>query len=183
MNHQAKSKPSISPDISSVLTPWTFGDIQRAHFQSLRRPTCDSRPHLFVSFLPVEKQQDLAENLSEELKEERLRSQELELQLTEEKRAAEGLGTGLEAAQGRIEQLEGTVQGNVRFLTLPGLPCPEMRQLRLVEYREWKTRRKYVFDVTSVGLRSSPWTRNSVKVEISFTARTSIHFPSAQFML
>ena len=45
------------------------------------------------------------------------------------------------------------------------------------------TPRKYVFDVTSVGQRSSPWTCNSVKVEIKFHLECKLHFPSAQLML
>ena len=43
--------------------------------------------------------------------------------------------------------------------------------------------RKYVFDVTSVGQRSSPWTCNSVKVEIKFHLECKLHFPSAQLMI
>ena len=43
--------------------------------------------------------------------------------------------------------------------------------------------RKYVFDVTSVGQRSSPWTCNSVKVEKKIHLECNIHFPSAQLML
>ena len=39
-----------------------------------------------------------------------------------------------------------------------------------------ETPRKYVFDVTSVGQRSSPWTCNSVKVEMNFTASASSIF-------
>ena len=45
------------------------------------------------------------------------------------------------------------------------------------------TPEKYVFDVTSVGQRSSPWTCNSVKVEIKFHLECKIHFPSAQIVL
>ena len=44
------------------------------------------------------------------------------------------------------------------------------------------TPRKYVFDVTSVGQRSSPWTCNSVKVDIKFHLECKLHFPSAQFV-
>ena len=40
-----------------------------------------------------------------------------------------------------------------------------------------------VFDVTSVGQRSSPWTCNSVKVGIKFHLECKLHFPSAQLML
>ena len=43
--------------------------------------------------------------------------------------------------------------------------------------------RKYVFDVTSVGHRSSPWTCNSVKVRIKFNLQCKLHFPSTQLML
>ena len=39
------------------------------------------------------------------------------------------------------------------------------------------TPRKYAFDVTSVGQRSSPWTWNSVKVEIKFHLECKLHFP------
>ena len=46
-----------------------------------------------------------------------------------------------------------------------------------------RTPRKYVFDVTSVCQRSSPWTCNSVKVEIKFHLDCKLHFPSAQLML
>ena len=46
-----------------------------------------------------------------------------------------------------------------------------------------QTPRKYVFDVTSVGQRSSPWTCNSMKVEIKFHLERKLHFPSAQLML
>ena len=38
-------------------------------------------------------------------------------------------------------------------------------------------------DVTSVGQRSSPWTCNSVKVEVTFHLECKLHFPSAQLML
>ena len=46
-----------------------------------------------------------------------------------------------------------------------------------------KTPRKYVFDVTSVGQRSLPWTCNSVKVEIKFPLECKLRFPSAHLML
>ena len=53
----------------------------------------------------------------------------------------------------------------------------------------WKSQRsqvaprKYVFDVTSVGQRSSPWTCNSVKVEKKIHLECKLYFPSAQLML
>ena len=46
-----------------------------------------------------------------------------------------------------------------------------------------RTPRKYEVDVTSIGQRSSPWTCNSVKVEIKFHLECKLHFPSAQLML
>ena len=45
------------------------------------------------------------------------------------------------------------------------------------------TPRKYVFDVTSIGQRSSLSTCNSVKVEMKFHLECKLHFPSAQLML
>ena len=45
-------------------------------------------------------------------------------------------------------------------------------------YDQW-TPRKYVFNVISVGQRSSQWTCNSVKVEIKFHLECKLHFPSA----
>ena len=42
---------------------------------------------------------------------------------------------------------------------------------------------KYVFDVTSSGQRSSPWSCNSVRVEIKFLLKCKLRFPCAQFML
>ena len=51
--------------------------------------------------------------------------------------------------------------------------CSEIRQ----------TPRKYVFDVTSVGQRSSPWTCNSVKIEIKIRPKCKLQFPSVQLML
>ena len=42
---------------------------------------------------------------------------------------------------------------------------------------------EYVFDVTSVGQCSSPWTCNSVKVEIKFHLECKLHFPSVQLIL
>ena len=48
---------------------------------------------------------------------------------------------------------------------------------------EERTPRKYVFDVTSVGQLSLPWTYNSVKVEIKFHLECKLHFLSAQLML
>ena len=56
-----------------------------------------------------------------------------------------------------------------------------MESLPLVSVQQ--TTRKYVFDVTSIGQRSSPWTCNSVKVEMKFHLECKLHFPSAQFML
>ena len=40
--------------------------------------------------------------------------------------------------------------------------------------------RRYVFDVTSVGKRPSPWTCNSVKVEIKSHLECKLHSPCAQ---
>ena len=45
-----------------------------------------------------------------------------------------------------------------------------------LQIKQRMSRRKYVFDVTSVGQRSSPWSVNSVKVEISFTSSASSIF-------
>ena len=45
------------------------------------------------------------------------------------------------------------------------------------------TPRNYVFDVTSLGQRSSPWTCNSVKAEITFHLEYKLPFPSAELML
>ena len=45
-----------------------------------------------------------------------------------------------------------------------------------LQTKQRMSRRKYVFDVTSVGQRSSPWSVNSVKVEISFTSSASSIF-------
>ena len=42
---------------------------------------------------------------------------------------------------------------------------------------------KYVFYVIFIGQRSSPWSCNSVKVEIKFHLDCKLHFPSAQSML
>ena len=42
---------------------------------------------------------------------------------------------------------------------------------------------KYVFDVTSIGHWSSPWTYNLVKVEIKLHLECKLHFPSAQLIL
>ena len=44
----------------------------------------------------------------------------------------------------------------------------------------WKTPWKHVFDVTSVGQRSSPWTCNSVKVEMRFRLECKLHFLCAE---
>ena len=46
-----------------------------------------------------------------------------------------------------------------------------------------RTPRKYVFDVTSVGQHSPPWTCSSVKVEVKFRLTCGLRFPCAQFML
>ena len=46
-----------------------------------------------------------------------------------------------------------------------------------------QTPRKYVFDVTSVGQRSSPWQCNSVKVEVKFHLESEICFVCAQVIL
>ena len=43
--------------------------------------------------------------------------------------------------------------------------------------------RKYVFDVTSIGQRSSPWSYNSVEVEMKFHLECKLRFPSAQRLL
>ena len=60
---------------------------------------------------------------------------------------------------------------------------PPLRRI-IANYRPGRmTPRKYVFDVTSIGQRSSPWTRNSVKVEIKFRLECKLHFPGAQLML
>ena len=40
-----------------------------------------------------------------------------------------------------------------------------------------------VFNVTSVGQRSSPWTCHSVKVEIKFRLECKLHFPRTRIML
>ena len=40
-----------------------------------------------------------------------------------------------------------------------------------------------IFDVTSVGQRLTPWTCNSVKVEIKFHLECELHCPCAQLML
>ena len=42
------------------------------------------------------------------------------------------------------------------------------------------TPRKYVFDVTSIDQRLSPWARNSVKVEITFHLECKLRFPCGQ---
>ena len=44
------------------------------------------------------------------------------------------------------------------------------------------TSRKYVFDVTSVGQRSSPWTCNPVKVEVKFHLECKLRSSCAQLM-
>ena len=44
------------------------------------------------------------------------------------------------------------------------------------------TSRIYVFDVTSVGQRSSPWLCNSVKVEIKFHLECKLRFPRARLL-
>ena len=46
-----------------------------------------------------------------------------------------------------------------------------------------RTPRKYVFDVTSIGQRLSPWPCNSVKFQMKFHLECKLHFPSAQLML
>ena len=44
------------------------------------------------------------------------------------------------------------------------------------------TSRKYIFDVTSVGQRSSPWTCNPVKVEVKFHLECKLRSSCAQLM-
>ena len=45
------------------------------------------------------------------------------------------------------------------------------------------TPRKYVFDVTSIGQRSSPWTRKLSESRDTFHLECELHLPSAQLML
>ena len=45
------------------------------------------------------------------------------------------------------------------------------------------TPRKYVFDVTSVGQRSSPWTCELSESRDKFHLECKLHFPSAQLIL
>ena len=59
------------------------------------------------------------------------------------------------------------------------LECSTAKQFCTVHW----TPRKYVFDVTSIGQRSSPWTCNSVKAEIKFHLECKLHFPNPQLML
>ena len=62
----------------------------------------------------AEEQKELVQDLSNELKEERLRGQELERALTDEKCAAEELRTSVNAlrpAQARVSKLEEVVRG------------------------------------------------------------------------
>ena len=65
--------------------------------------------------------------------------------------------------------------------------CAHQARLKSVTPRENDVtsvgQRKYVFDVTSIGQRSSPWTCNSVKVEIKFYHECKLQFPCAQLML
>ena len=61
---------------------------------------------------------------------------------------------------------------------------PEPLQLLLDDFTaETDTPRKYIFDVTSVGQRSSPWSYDSVKIEIKFLFECKLRFSLAQFTL
>ena len=59
----------------------------------------------------------------------------------------------------------------------------ENQQCYGIPNRGKETPRKYVFRVTSIGERSSPWPRNSMKVEINFQLDCKLYLPSAQLML
>ena len=69
------------------------------------------------------------------------------------------------------------------------LGLPLARKLRLVSFLldfyfgGFGTPRKYVFDVTSVGQRSSPWTCKLTESRYKFHLECKLHFPSAQLML
>ena len=52
-----------------------------------------------------------------------------------------------------------------------------------VWFRVWFTPWKFVFDITSIGQRLSPWPCNSVEVEMKFHLECKLHFPCAQLML
>ena len=53
----------------------------------------------------------------------------------------------------------------------------------LPRWKMWWAPRTYVFDVTSIGQRSSLWTCNSVKVEVKFHVECKLHCRCAQHML
>ena len=73
-----------------------------------------------------------------------------------------------------ISSLEGEIKNKIG----------EALYKRIVRAHRWgsQTPRKYVFYVTSVGQRSSPWPCNSVKVELNHL-ECKLNFPSAQLML
>ena len=50
-------------------------------------------------------------------------------------------------------------------------------------FKRARTAWKYVFDVTSVGQRSSPWTCDLVKVELKFHLECKLHFLGAPLRL
>ena len=98
----------------------------------------------------------------------------------------------LTMVENRLHEAYWHVIGPLLHPILAVLLAPPQRNVKLSRVKQFlsqtacashMTPRKYVFDVTYVGQRSSPWTYNSVKVERKFHLECKLHFPSAQFML
>ena len=74
------------------------------------------------------------------------------------------------------------------IILCPALPSPNIlfnvkSQAQLGQACVHQTPRKYVFDVTSIGQRSSPWTCKLSGSRDKFQLDCKLHFPSAKLML